>query len=155
MPARFAPGRGGGSFYKGEAPREPQESFETLVSLDRPDAAASRPGTLGHTGLAEAPIHRFLQARAVPYRQIADLDLHRDGAALAACRLLAITTHAEYWTRERVERPEAFLGAGGSVLNPSGNVLWWKVTLDGSRMECRKDRGRPVRGLHQRDGVPG
>ncbi len=141
---------GGGSFYKGEEPREPEAGFETLVSLARPDLAASTDSPKGHTGYAEKPIHRFLQARRIPYRQIADQDLHGDPAALAACKVFVITTHAEYWSREMVDRLEAFLAAGGSVLNLSGNVLWWKVTLRGDQLECRKDRG-----LHAQTGERG
>jgi hypothetical protein len=40
-----------------------------------------------------------------------------------------------------IDRLEAFLQGGGSVLNLSGNVVWWKVTLRGDQLECRKDRG--------------
>lgn len=141
---------GGGSFYKGEHPREPEDSFETLVSLARPDLAASRNSPEGHTGCAEKHLHTFLQGEGIGYDQIADLDLHEDPAALDGYRVLVLNTHAEYWTAEMYDRLEAFLGRGGSVLNLSGNVLWWKVTLRDGQLECRKDRGR-----HAQTGEPG
>lgn len=132
---------GGGSFYKGDNPREPEDSFETLVSLERPDLAASRDTPMGHTGYAEEHLQAFLQRHSIAYHQIADLDLHEDPAALDGYRLLVLTTHSEYWSREMLDRLEAFLRRGGSVLNLSGNAIWWKVTLRGSQLECRKDRG--------------
>jgi hypothetical protein len=141
---------GGGSFYKGDHPRAPEDSYETLVSLARPDLAASRNSPGGHTGCAEKHIHTFLMGHGIAYHQIADLDLHQDPSALEGYRLLVIATHSEYWSRQMLDRLEAFLQAGGSVLNLSGNVIWWKVTLRGNQLECRKDRG-----IHAQTGERG
>lgn len=141
---------GGGSFYKGEHPRAPEDSFETIVNLARPDLAAARDTPMGHTGYAEKHIHTFLQRHGIPYHQLADLDLHEDPAALDGYRLLVLNTHSEYWSGEMIDRLEAFLRRGGSVLNLSGNVMWWKVTLRGDQLECRKDRA-----LHTQTGERG
>jgi hypothetical protein len=133
---------GGGSFYKGNHPRAPEDSFETLINLARPDLAASSDSPEGHTGYAEKHIHTYLQRHGIAYDQIADLDLHRDPKALDGYRLLVLNTHSEYWSAEMIDQLEAFLRKGGSVLNLAGNVMWWKVTLRGVQLECRKDRGR-------------
>jgi hypothetical protein len=141
---------GGGSFYKGDHPRAPEDSFETIINLARPNLAACRDTPIGHTGYAEKHIHTFLQRHGIPYHQITDQDLHEDPSALRGYRLLVLNTHSEYWSREMVDRLEAFLRGGGSVLNLSGNVIWWKVTLKGDQLECRKDRG-----IHAQTGERG
>jgi hypothetical protein len=141
---------GGGSFYRGDHPKAPDDSFETIVNLKRPNLAACRDTPIGHTGYAEKHIQTFLQSHGIAYHQISDLDLHQDPSALEGYRVLVLNTHSEYWSREMFDRLEAFLRRGGSVLNLSGNVLWWKVTLKGDQLECRKDRG-----LHAQTGERG
>jgi hypothetical protein len=141
---------GGGSYYKGDHPRAPEDSYEPIISLKRPNLAASRDTPIGHTGYAEKHIHTFLQRHGIAYHQISDLDLHQDPTALEGYRVLVINTHSEYWTREMIDRLEAFLGSGGRVLNLSGNVIWWKVTLKGDQLECRKDKG-----IHSQTGERG
>lgn len=140
---------GGGSFYKG-SPEDPDDHPVPIVSLQRPNTMTRRDSRIGHTGCAEKYLQTFLRASGFHYHQLADLDLHRDPEALSGYKLLILQTHSEYWTQEMFDRLEAFVQGGGSVLDIAGNVLGWKVTLQGDRMECRKDGG-----LHTQTGERG
>jgi len=140
---------GGGSFYKGN-PRYPEDSPETMVNFDRPNDATCHDSPIGHTGCAEKHTAVFLHNNGYDSHEITNMDLHRDPDLLTGYKVLVINTHSEYWTREMFDHLEAFLKAGGSVLNISGNVLWWKVTVQGNRMECQK-----LGGTHVQTGEPG
>jgi hypothetical protein len=140
---------GGGSFYKGN-PRNPDDSLERILSFDRPNRASCHDSREGHTGCVEQHVCTFLGRFGYRSHWISNRDLHDDPGALDGYRLLIINTHSEYWSAEMFDRLEAFLRAGGSVLNISGNVLWWKVTVRGDRIECRKDGG-----LHTQTGERG
>ena len=50
---------GGGSFYKGDHPRAPEDSYETVINLQRPNLATARDTPIGHTGYAEKHIHTY------------------------------------------------------------------------------------------------
>jgi hypothetical protein len=140
---------GGGSFYKGN-PRDPQDSLEPLLSYDRPSNATRHDSPKGHTGCAERHTSAFLLQHGYRFHWLADRDLQDDPKALDGYRILVIHTHAEYWTSEMIDRLEAFLRGGGSVLNISGNAIYWKVTLRGDQVECRK-----FGGIHVQTGEKG
>ena len=140
---------GGGSFYKGSK-RNPQDSLETIINLMRPSESTCHNSPEGHTGCAEKHTGAFLDQNKYAFHEISNLDLHYDPKALVGYNLLIINTHSEYWTTEMFDHLEAFLKGGGSVLNISGNVLWWKVTLRDDQVECQK-----FGGIHAQTGEQG
>lgn len=134
---------GGASFYKGSR-QVPEDSEVSVINLRRPSDSSCHDSPEGHTGCVEQHIAAFLCANGYPFHQITNLDLHLDPEALLGYKVLVIDTHSEYWSAEMFDRLEGFLKAGGSVLNISGNVLWWKVTLRGDQVECQKFGGTHV-----------
>jgi hypothetical protein len=140
---------GGGSFYKGN-PRNPEDSLEPLLSFDRPSESTRHDSPKGHTGCAERHTSAFLLQNGYRCHWMTDRDLQDDPGLLDGYRILVIHTHAEYWTSEMIDRVEAFLKGGGCVLNISGNVMYWKVTLRGDQVECQK-----FGGIHVQSGEKG
>lgn len=74
---------------------------------------------------------RWLEGSGFHVDYATDLDVHRnDGDFLAAYRLLLSGGHDEYWSAEMRANVEALIARGGNVAFFSGNVCWWKVTLE-------------------------
>ena len=124
---------GGASFY-GMSPAP-------IVSLLRPMPDASANKNQGHVGTPEKHIFNFLKKTGYAFHAITDYDLDNDSTALDGCKVLILSAHSEYWSKEMFDRLEAFLDGGGSLLDFSGNSIWWKITVQNGRMEVRKDGG--------------
>ena len=79
------------------------------------------------------------QGRAVDYAT--DLDVHRnEGDFLSAYRLLLSVGHDEYWSAPMRAHVEAFVARGGNVALFSGNVCWWRVTLEDGETSVSIDK---------------
>lgn len=76
-----------------------------------------------------------------------DLDVHRnDGDFLSAYRLLLSVGHDEYWSEPMRENVEAFVARGGNVAFFSGNVCYWRVTVEDAGTAITVDKR-----IHQGD----
>nr|AYM52535.1 hypothetical protein [Aetherobacter fasciculatus] len=74
---------------------------------------------------------RWLEERGYPVDYATDLDVHRnDGDFLSAYRLLLSVGHDEYWSAPMRANVESFIARGGNVAFFSGNVCWWRVTVE-------------------------
>ncbi|MBU2691351.1 MAG: hypothetical protein KJ970_10540 [Candidatus Eisenbacteria bacterium] len=107
---------GGGSFYS--TPQRPEISFE-------------RPQGHGYVGVYHVPIHliRWLHRNGIGYAVANDSDLHFHPELLYEYPGIIFSWHSEYWTGEMRRNVQAYIGAGGSVLNFSGNTCWWQTRL--------------------------
>lgn len=65
-----------------------------------------------------------LQSYDVNY--IADIDLE-DYSQIQNSKLVIITGHSEYWTRQARENIDQFVASGKNLLVLSGNTMWWQV----------------------------
>jgi hypothetical protein len=88
-----------------------------------------------------------------------DLDLHRDGSALAPYRLLVSAGHDEYWSDRMRSAVEEHVATGGNLAVFSGNTCWWRVVFHDevtfSRVAAWDETGRPenaVIGVSFRNG---
>ncbi len=89
---------------------------------------------------AERYLTAWLPQNGYAFDLYTDIDLHRDPHLLDDYEVFMIQGHSEYWTHEEVDRVEAFLNAGGDVVNLSGNTMWSIVSYnaDYTIMEGRK-----------------
>jgi hypothetical protein len=49
-----------------------------------------------------------------------------------------ILGHSEYWSADAYQAVMDYLAGGGKVIMASGNTMFWRVSYDGSVIECRK-----------------
>ena len=85
----------------------------------------------------------WLEREGYDYDAISDLDLHRDPRLLDGYKTVFVVGHSEYWSFEAYEHLRRFLASGGSLVNLSGNTMFWRVSFndDASIIECRKVDG--------------
>lgn len=149
---------GGASYYgygildgSGRVPRcNALGSCADFVSMERPNPSATPEGNEGHLANGELHVLRWLESTGYSYAMLADTDVHQNPAVLRSYGTVIINTHSEYWSQEMYDALVAFLNAGGNLLYLSGNGIYWKVTLQGSQVEVRKDATN-----HAHTGQPG
>lgn len=72
----------------------------------------------------------FLAASGHAFHAYAEEELHRSAARLVPYRLLILSTHSEYWSRDMLLHLQAYLAQGGSLLCLSGNTAAYVSELD-------------------------
>jgi len=72
---------------------------------------------------AEWRLLAWLERQGFAHDVYADAQLHDGTLDLLAYEVLVLSGHPEYWSREMVERVEAWLEAGGRLLSLGGNSL--------------------------------
>ena len=89
----------------------------------------------------------WLEREGFDHDLYADAQLHDGTLDLSAYDVLVLSTHPEYWSREMIERLEAWLDAGGRLLSLGGNSMNCEVVFEGEdRLRFRNFLG---------DGGPG
>jgi hypothetical protein len=84
---------------------------------------------------------RWLEASGQAVDYATDLDVHaNDGDFLAAYRLLLSVGHDEYWSAPMRANVESFIARGGNVAFFSGNVCWWRVTVEDGETAISVDK---------------
>jgi hypothetical protein len=166
-----APGFGfGSSLYQ----KRPSGQPTYHMGINMPWADADVSGRLRQDlVVADRYLHIWLEQNGYAFDVVSDYDLHTTPALLGQYRVLFIVGHGEYWSREMYQGVQDYLAAGKNVICASGNTMFWRVTFDGSVMECRKFssagelaqrraiwRGlprerRPARRSDARGGIPG
>jgi hypothetical protein len=103
------------------------------VSFDRPE----------DVGRYEDPFIHWLDAQGIVADYCTSIDLHDGSAPLERYNLLLSVGHDEYWSKEMLDRVEAFVRNGGNVAFFTGNSVMRQVRLEnGNRtMACFKNPG--------------
>jgi N,N-dimethylformamidase len=95
-----------------------------------------------HNLKADLYLVDWLETKAIAYDVLTDHDLERSGLDLIrSYRCLALGSHPEYCTQRMLVALEDYVCAGGRVLCPGGNALWWVTSIDPERhylIEVRK-----------------
>ena len=91
-----------------------------------------------HLVRAERFLHVWLEQNGYDFDVLTDRELHETPDALAPYRVLFVAGHSEYWTREAQARVKDWVTAGGRLVVASGNTMFWRVSLEGGVLECRK-----------------
>ena len=84
---------------------------------------------------------RWLEGSGYAVDYATDLDVHRnDGDFLSAYSLVLSVGHDEYWSARMRANLETFVAGGGNLALFSGNVCWWRVTVedDETAIACDK-----------------
>jgi len=71
---------------------------------------------------------------------VADVDLD-DYATIQNSKIVILTGHSEYWTKQARLNIDKFVDSGKNLLVLSGNTMWWQVryNLEKNLMICTKD----------------
>ncbi|WNG41355.1 hypothetical protein F0U61_52430 [Archangium violaceum] len=102
-------------------------------------ANMSNPGAnYSHLVRAERFTHVWLEQNGIDYDVISDHDLHLNPNVLGQYRTVFIVGHSEYWSVQAYQGVMDYLAGGGKVIVASGNTMFWRVSYDGSVIECRK-----------------
>jgi len=79
---------------------------------------------------ADSHLLSWLHAKDIAYDLVADIDLHREGAAaLQSYSLITTGTHPEYHTRETLDALTDYRDAGGHLAYLGGNGFYWRIAL--------------------------
>ncbi|MBI2765789.1 MAG: hypothetical protein HYX53_07745 [Chloroflexi bacterium] len=103
-----------------------------VLSYLRPNPALTPVdrGQIDHLARADLWILSWLEDEGYAVDCWADTDFHKGIAGLDGYKALVLSTHPEYWTSEMMDRLEAYLAGGGSVLYLGGNGLFEQVVFD-------------------------
>lgn len=141
---------GGGSLYLWENPELSETSNPPVISLLRPNPAASPEINNGHLLGGELHLLKWLEENGFSFAVISDSDLDNETNPLAGRNNLILNTHPEYWTDQMHLNFASFQQAGGNTAYLAGNGLYWKTVVKNGQLEVRKDQS-----LHQIDGSQG
>ena len=100
-----------------------------------------RSNTLGFGGF-----YQWIDYQPYNINYIADSDLD-DYTQIQNAKLVIITGHSEYWTRQARLNIDKFVDSGKNLLMLSGNNMWWQVRYNKNKnaMICYKDNnGNPA-----------
>jgi len=129
---------GGYNFYKTPYNRP------LTVSLNRPIETLS--SSFHGYGFS---LHRVLSALEVDHHVIDDRYLTLYPDVLDSCSSLVFGGHSEYWSIQMLKAIEAFVLAGGDIINLSGNIAYWivdynetedTITVDKRKSEIKRNR---------------
>jgi N,N-dimethylformamidase len=129
----------GASLYRYNINDDLKPTIASLLSMARPNRAATPEGIPGHLASAEKLTLAWLEKEKIAYNLITDWDLHHQPDLLKNYSILIINTHGEYWTGPMYDQLERFLKRGGNLVNLSGNAIYWKTVIKGNQLEVRKD----------------
>ncbi len=145
----------------------PNEEY-TPLSFDRPEPYNHIPRErqvadpiqgrqAGHLAEAEWRLLAWLEREDFPYDLYSDHHLHAGTLDLSAYKVLIISTHPEYWSREQYQRVKDWVVAGGKLLYLGGNGIDCEIVFsdDGSSMRCLTHYPDPVPGRHFTDEQTG
>lgn len=116
------------------------KSMYTMPESERARVASfQRPFTNLSQGYTYEGIKWLFENVTTTINYIADHDME-NYAEIANAKLILITGHSEYWTRQARLNLDRFVNTGGNALILSGNTMWWQVrySADGSKMICYK-----------------
>jgi hypothetical protein len=100
----------------------------------------------------DAKFIRWLESNGYAADYATDLDIHNDGGdLLSGYRLLLSVGHDEYWSEAMRDHVESFVARGGNVAFFSGNVSYWRVTLEEGDTALRIDKRIPPKEQVARD----
>lgn len=138
---------GGGSLYHGDSLDSTGRRAVTLSrpgggtggALSFPEAVDVYDPATPREGVAhwDLPFLDWLERAGYRFDVCTDLDLDRDPTLLDGSAALVSAGHDEYWTAATRDAVEGFLRRGGSAAFFSGNLCFWRVTLDGTGLTCR------------------
>jgi N,N-dimethylformamidase len=122
-------------------------------------------GNAGREVSGDIFLTEWLEAEAIPYDVITDLDVHEKGAAILGHYACVVTgAHPEYVSREIIDALQEYVDSGGRLMYLGGNGFYWVTTVDpdgGYTIEVRRGRsgsrtwtGQPGEQGHT-DGQPG
>lgn len=119
------------------------------IPRDRQSTDPVRGRQAGHLAEAEWRMLSWLEREDYAYDFYSDHQLHTGVLNLSAYKVLIISTHPEYWSRQQYDRVKDWvLNAGGKLLYLGGNGIDCEVVFD--------DDGHSIRFLtHYPDPVPG
>ena len=90
-----------------------------------------------HLAPAEWRLMAWLEREGQDYDLYADYQLHTGELDLDAYRVLILSTHPEYWSRDMYRRVKTWVDErGGRLLYLGGNGINCEVELDGGAMLC-------------------
>ncbi len=120
---------GGKSLYS-------QQQRPTSVSFHRPIPLQS---------LSQFCLKWFTTLGGMTLGYVADVDLD-NFENIDQAKVLVISGHSEYWTRQARQNFDRFVNAGKDALILSGNTMWWQVRYseDLSRLICYKESPDPI-----------
>jgi hypothetical protein len=119
------------TYYQGlKTPWPEADPFKTYLTAD-----------YSHLVRAERFMHTWLERNGYDYDLISDFDLSANPGVLSGYKALIIAGHSEYWTKSAWDGVNSYLTGGGRVIVASGNTMFWRVSDDGSVIECRKPGG--------------
>jgi len=142
---------GGASFYSFSNDNPCGLRYAKQVSFLRPYAnlKLSHEQT-EHTLNAEMNLFNWLSYNDYKFDVISDDDLHKDTSILSHYKVLILTPHPEYWTKEMYANLERHIEAGHDLMYLGGNGVYWKTTNNYDQLECRKDSS-----MHEQTGERG
>jgi N,N-dimethylformamidase len=91
-----------------------------------------------HTAAGERFVLAWLEANALPYSVLTNLDLHEDPAILQQFDVVILNAHDEYWSTEMYDGLVRYLETGRDLISLGANQLFWKVTITDDVVETRK-----------------
>ncbi|HEV3163065.1 MAG TPA: N,N-dimethylformamidase beta subunit family domain-containing protein, partial [Isosphaeraceae bacterium] len=107
-----------------------------------------------HLAPAEWRLLGWLERECVPYDLYAETQLHSGALDLDRYKVLILSTHPEYWSREMFRRVKAWVGKrGGRLIYLGGGGINCEVEFDDpSTMICKNGDRREIdrRGLESR-----
>jgi hypothetical protein len=114
-----------------------------VLSFERPNPAITPVETnaIDHLLRAELWMLNWLEDEGYSFDVFSDLDFHKGISNFKKYRALIVSTHPEYWTGAMLDRLEAYIAAGGTVLYLGGNGLFEQVELDEAANTVRHMNG--------------
>jgi hypothetical protein len=129
---------GGGSHYAAGGVRSDK------ISFNRPYDASNG---LGKYARWEGVFVPWLESNGYVADYATTYDLYYYPDLLNNYKLVILTGHSEYWTREARQRLKNFVNNGGRVMMLSGNNMWWQIRYEdnGRTMVTYKKGGDPIK----------
>jgi hypothetical protein len=95
---------------------------------------------LRSNAIMPAAFFQWIDNQTYNINYVADCDLD-DYSQIENSKVVVITGHSEYWTRQARENIDKFVDSGKNVLMLSGNLMWWQVRYNKEKnlMVCYKD----------------
>jgi hypothetical protein len=78
----------------------------------------------------DSKLIKWLEEEGYDADVVSETDLDRDPSYLMKHKVLLITGHSEYWSRNMRDNVEAFLNNGNHFMCLSGNTCWWQIRYE-------------------------
>src|SRR5215471_17727259 len=110
---------------------------DAIVPPDEYDNSSPRQ-TFAHW---DVPFLRWLEENAYSVDYCTDLDIHANPRNfLASYQLLLSVGHDEYWSEDMRANVKGFIQGGGNVAFFSGNICYWRTTLQDNNTAIYVDK---------------